>query len=296
MSNADLRQQAPEKPFPRFDAHVHIWSDDRTAYPQVPGKERPVEMGGSVEQLLGYMDEHDISGALLVQTPWYGEDNRYFVDAMHRFPGRFAALGYLPDPLAPDAPEKLRYQYAEESFRGIRLHLLDDRITDSVAGGKADPLVRQAVELGVPIQFLIREPDRHAVVQNLAQRFPDGVFIIDHLGHPPPGEGYPFPSSRAFFACGEMPNIYAKVSLHYMHSTQDYPWSDLHDYQHLTLETYGPQRLMWGSNYPMELPDPPYRERLAAVSEELPFLTADERSWILGRTALSLWTPVNKGG
>ncbi len=46
----------------------------------------------------------------------------------------------------------------------------------------------------------------------------------------------------------------------------------------------------------MELPTPPYRERFAAVSEALPFLDAEERSWILGRTALSLWTPVTMGG
>ncbi len=46
---------------------------------------------------------------------------------------------------------------------------------------------------------------------------------------------------------------------------------------------------MWGSNYPMEMPDPTYRQRLEAVRTELPFLTEEEREWILGRAALSLW-------
>ena len=280
----------------RFDAHVHIWADDRAAYPQVAGAERPLDMRGSAETLVALLDEHAIAGALLVQVPWYGEDNRYYVDAMRRYPGRFAALGYLPDPLAPDAPGKLRRQHDEDGFRGIRLHLVHERIVAGVGAGAGDPLIRAAVALGVPVQFLIRDPAHHALVGALAARFPGGAFVIDHLGHPVPGEGYPYPSSRDFFACGALPNVYAKVSLHYLLSTQAYPWADLHDYQRLTLEAYGAERLMWGSNYPMELPEAPYRERLAAVSEASPFLGPEERSWILGRTARSLWTPVRMGG
>lgn len=80
-----------------------------------------------------------------MQVPWYGEDNRYYVDALRRYPGRFAALGYLPDPLAPDAPAKLRRQHAEDGFRGIRLHLLQRWIVAGVAAGAAGPLIREAV-------------------------------------------------------------------------------------------------------------------------------------------------------
>lgn len=210
--------------------------------------------------------------------------------------GRFAALGYLPDPLAPDAPAKLRRQHAEDGFRGIRLHLLQGRIVAGVAAGAADPLIRDAVALGVPLQCLIRDPARHGLGRRRAGRFPGGTFIIDHLGHPVPGEGYPYPSSCDFFACGALPNVCAKVSLHYLLSTEGFPWADLHDYRCLTVEAYGPTRLMWGSNYSMELPEAPHRERFTEVSEALPFLRPAERPWILGRTALALWTPVTMGG
>lgn len=272
-----------------FDAHVHIWSDDRVAFPQVRGHERERAVRGDVELLLRLMAEHGVTGALLVQAPWYGEDNRYFVDAMRRFPGRFAALGYLPDPFAADAPEKLSRQYHVDGFRGIRIHLIDAAIVAGVAAGLADPLIRRAGELQVPVQILNRVPERHDLVIAMARRFPDIVFINDHLGHPRVAEGHPYAASRSFFACGALPNVYAKLSLHSLLSRQDYPWADLHDFQQLTLAAYGADRLMWGSNFPMQLPDPPYGQRLDAVRTALPFLTDDERAWIMGGTARSLW-------
>ena len=273
-----------------IDAHVHIWADDRQAYPQVPGLERPASHKGSVEWLLELMAASGVIGALLVQTPWYGEDNRYFVDAMRRFPGRFAALGYLPDPLARDAPDKLDRQYHVDGFRGIRVHMVEPRIVEGVASGKADPLIRRARELGVPVQFLNRVPEQHEIICRLARRFPDVSFINDHLGHPRIAEGYPYPASRAFFECGALPNVYAKVSMHRVFSARGYPWDDLLEFQQLTLDAYGARRLMWGSNFPMSMSSPSYPERLDVVRKGLPFLSDDERAWILGGTASSLWT------
>ena len=278
-----------------IDAHVHIWADDRAAYPQIGGHERPPTATGSAERLLASMDECGVVGALLVQAPWYGEDNRYFTATRSRHPGRFVALGYLPDPLAPDAPERLSRQFYRDGCRGVRVHLLDERIATGIDAGRADPLVQRAGELGVPVQFLTRDPERHDAILRLAQRFPSVAFINDHLGHPRIDEGYPYPSSRAFFDCGALPNVFAKLSLHYLLSGEGYPWADLHDFQRCTVAAYGAQRLMWGSNFPMHLPTPSYRERLDAVRRALPFLTDDERSWVLGRTARSLWTFAGSG-
>ncbi len=272
-----------------FDAHVHVVSDDRQKYPMVPEWALPEGFSGTADWLVELMDAAGVSGALLVQALWYGEDNRYFHEAVHRFPGRFVCLGHLPDPFAPDAPEKLSRQYAEEGIRGVRIRIKEDYKAEGVTAGKADPLIKRAGELGVPVQILTYDADRQPVVLGLARRFPDVKFITDHLGYPRLAEGYPYPSSRAFFDCGRLANCYAKVSLHCELSSQNYPWADLHDFQKLTLEAFGARRLMWGSNYPMLMPNPPYQQRLYAVRTELPFLSDEERAWILGRTALSLW-------
>jgi predicted TIM-barrel fold metal-dependent hydrolase len=274
-----------------FDSHVHVWSDDRAAYPMVPGRERPLDHHGSAGELVELMDAAGVAAALLVQTPWLGEDNRYLVDAMRRFPGRFAAIGWLEDPPAPDAPERLERQRAADGFHGVRLHLTDARVDAGVRAGAADPLFRRARALGVPVQFLNRIPQHPAILQ-VARQFPDLMIVVDHLGHPDVGEAPTFPSSAAFFELAQRPNVFVKVSNHVMHSRAPYPWADLHAYQRRTIDAFGPRRLMWGSNWPMQRPDPTYAQRLDAVRTDLPDLSHEERAWILGRTARSIWTPV----
>jgi L-fuconolactonase len=280
-----------------FDTHVHIY--DRALYPFQPGFTQPEEQLADTALLIATMDAAGVNAALLVQTPWLGEDNRYLVEAMRDHPGRFAAIGYLNDPLAADAPERLTRQYHEDRFRGVRIHLADDlrgfadnpRVIQGLLDGKGDPLLRQARDLGVPVQFLNRVTNQQAIVA-VADRFPDLTVVVDHLGHPLVAEAPEFVSSRHVFALAERPNIYVKVSNHVLSSRAPWPWRDLHEYQARLLDLYGARRLMWGSNWPMHTPDLGYTERLTAVRDHLPRLSADERAWVLGRTALSIWQPV----
>ena len=278
-----------------FDAHVHVWSADRERYPMVPGRERPFEHDGNAETLIALMDEAGVQTALLVQTPWLGEDNRYLVDSMRRFPGRFAALGWLEDPLAPDAPARLRRQRGDDRFHGVRLHLTETRLNEGVLAGAADPLFAEARRLGVPVQFLNRVPT-HPTILGVAERFPDLTIVVDHLGHPLVEEAPDFASSAPFFALAQHRDVYVKVSNHVISSSAEYPWADLHDYQRRMIEAFGPSRLMWGSNWPMQPESPTDQQRLDAVRAELPAfleLTAAEQALLLGGTARSLWAPVS---
>jgi L-fuconolactonase len=277
------------------DTHVHLIAENLEAFPLAADGPPVPPPPGDTDELIRTMNEAGVAMALLVQTPWYGEDNRYFVYSMRRYPGRFAALGYLEDPFGPDAPDRLERQYSEDGFRGIRLHLADPwanapdpRINDGVLAGKADPLFRKARSLGVPVQFLNRIPTHYTILA-VADRLPDVMFIVDHLGHPKASEAPGFPSSATFFELGRRPNVYAKVSNHVMHSRAPYPWRDLHDYQRRAIDSFGPQRLMWGSNWPMDTPKLGYVERLDALRVHFPFLTTEERAMILGGTALTIW-------
>jgi predicted TIM-barrel fold metal-dependent hydrolase len=278
-----------------FDTHVHVWSADRNRYPMVSGRERPVEHDGSAETLIELMDAAGVRAALLVQTPWLGEDNRYLVDSMRRYPGRFAALGWLEDLLAGHAAERLRRQRDEDRFHGVRLHLTEARVNEGVLAGAADPLFAAARTLGVPVQFLNRVPT-HPTILGVARRFHDLTIVVDHLGHPLVEEAPEFASSAPFFELAQHPNVYVKVSNHVISSKAPYPYADLYDYQRRMIDAFGPARLMWGSNWPMQPESPTYQQRLAAVRDELPAfkaLSAAEQALILGGTAASLWAPMS---
>ena len=87
---------------PIFDTHVHIY--DRARYQFQPGYSRPEDERADADLLIAALDAAGVSAALLVQTPWYGEDNRYLVESLRRYPGRFAAIGYLRTHWHPTRP------------------------------------------------------------------------------------------------------------------------------------------------------------------------------------------------
>lgn len=275
-----------------FDAHVHVWPKDKTHYPPVEVPSLPLpEFDGEAERLIELMDAHGVSRALLVQTPWYGEDNRYLVDTMNRFPKRFAGVGYLPHPLAPDAPERLNRQYALDKMRGLRIHLFQAKAMEKIKAGAMDPLLAEATRLNAPIQFLYQDQKFHDVVAWLAERFPELILIVDHMGHVSPDPALGPDAWRELMKLSRYPKVYVKMSLQYRLSREKFPWADLHPLEEGLLASFGPKRLMWGSNFPMHLPEVGYGERLAAVSEHLPFLNDTDRGWILSKTAGSIWKP-----
>jgi len=275
-----------------FDAHVHVWPGDRVSDPPIdlPGSPLP-DFDGSVEHLLRLMDANGVGRALLVQTPWYGENNNYLIHSIQMHGDRFAGLGYLPDPLAPRAPYALRKQFDEEGLRGVRLHLLQPQIVERVAAGGAAPLLRAATELRVPVQLLYRDQNLHGLIGRLARQHPNLTLVIDHLGHVDPNPKSHSGAWESVLGLAKHPTIYVKVSLHYRLSRDPYPWPDLHPFQQKLLAAFGASRLMWGSNFPMHLPKPAYAERLSAVAKGLPFLSPEDRAWILGKTARSIWGP-----
>src|SRR2546428_6452899 len=127
-----------------------------------------------VEVLLHQMHANGVEKALLVQVR--GQfDNRYMMECVQRFPGRFAPI-VIVDTDRPDAPQTLE-QWAQEGAEGVRLG-------PTVRSPGSDPLAiwRKAAELGLPVSSLgsfegFTGPEFAQVVRE----FPTLPVIVEHL-------------------------------------------------------------------------------------------------------------------
>ena len=55
-------------------------------------------------------------------------------------------------------------------------------------------------------------------------------------------------------------------------------------------EAFGPSRLLWGTGYPGTHRSLPLEQELAIITQHIPFLLEDDKAWILGRTAMTIWS------
>ena len=84
-----------------IDTHLHVWSDDFERYPFTEGR-REID-GASVELLNQAMEEAGVDRAVIVQPIHYLYDNRYVIDCLCRFPGKFAGVGLVAVGTGPSA-------------------------------------------------------------------------------------------------------------------------------------------------------------------------------------------------
>jgi L-fuconolactonase len=262
-----------------IDPHVHVWTDD-PAFPIAEGQKFPPH-DARVETLLQRMEEHGVEKTVLVQVIQYRWDNRYTAACMKRFPGTFEGVCRV-DPESPSAADDLAMWVTEHGFRGVRSPWVGN---DGSWFELQEPLWKRADELGVPL-CILTSIDHLPDVERWARRFESVPVCIDHMAWPPPDE----PEKLEYLlSLADLPRVYVKISGTWGASKEDYPYGDMHHAVERVYDRFGPERLMWCTDWPMSNPKCGYTGALELVQKHFTFLNADDREWILGKTVLELW-------
>jgi L-fuconolactonase len=241
-----------------------------------------------VEMLVHQMHANGVDKATLVQVR--GQfDNRYIMDCVQRFPGRFSPV-VIVDTDKPDAPETLA-RWASEGAEGIRL-------SPTTRSPGNDPLGiwRKAAELGMPVTCLgSSERFTSPLFTQVAQEFPSLPIIIEHLGGIGRDETPPYPTFRKILALAQYPNTHIKVHGlgEICHRPMPFPvlmrFQNIPPFMTMAYDAFGASRMMWGSDFPPVAGREGYRNALQWTMEHIPFRSEGDKEWLFGKTALSLF-------
>lgn len=273
------------------DSHVHIWQAGAILYPPSLSLGLPGSFHAPVESLLREMETSGVERAVLVQPSNYEFDNRYISECLSAYPGRFAGVARI-DPVDKSAHRRLAMWVEQHGIRGLRL--VPFRILDGswVNDRRIFPLWEKAAELSTPLCFQIsrgRLGDLVALIGDLVLSFPQLKIVFDHMGHPEVAKGTSSTDFGKLLALARQESIFIKISGHYALSGESYPYRDTWPFMRAIYEHFGPQRMLWGSDFPYILGHCGYAKAVALIRDELPFLTSEDKEWVLGKTASTLW-------
>jgi predicted TIM-barrel fold metal-dependent hydrolase len=261
------------------DAQVHIWAADTPERPwparHQPHKPEPITR----DDLLREMKTAGVDRAVLVPPSWEGERNDIVLAAAQAHPDRFAAMGRF-DPEAPQSRGLIANWLAQPGMLGLRFTFHRPLLRPLLTEGRVDWLWPQAERAGVPIMLLALHSDLH-LIDRVAERHPGLRLTIDHLGLTTGIDQEAFREFDRLLPLARRPNVAVKVSCLPKYTTDAYPFRWLHPYLRRVYDAFGPRRMFWGSDL-SRLPCT-YRQGLTYMSEEMPWLTADDKEWILGR-------------
>ena len=265
-----------------IDSQVHVWIND-PHYPWAPETKNPPKDDRTPAMLLELMKANGVERTVIAQYIGYLWDNRYALDSIKKYaPYLMGVCRVNPtDPAAPDQLSRL----TEQGFLGVRISPAADASGDWIKGPLMPPLWKRAESLHIPMQVytsITRIPD----LEHLIERCPDLTVVIDHMADCPidrPEE------LNKLIALARYPRVFVKISHTWSISREPYPWLDAQEYVQRLHAVYGPQRLMWASDWPVDLGWTTYAQTLTVVRDDMKFLNAEDKSWILSKTVERVW-------
>lgn len=268
-----------------IDSHTHVWTLDSQRYPWQPIGGYVPETPAPYTLLQAEMLSAGVDRAVLVQPTPYGWDNQYLLDALEAAPDQFKAV-CLVDPFSPSGPAQLERLVRDRGVSGVRINWHLEPPPKWQAAPAYLALWSQAQKIGVPICLQLT-PLYLPLVGEFAQRFPGVKIVLDHLGRPEPGSSPGDAGFASFLALCEIAQIYVKLSGLYYFSLGAAPYEDTWKLLKKAVETFTPQRCLWGSDFPFVNQHWSYPDMIDTLKKV--FKRPRILDWILGGTAETLW-------
>ena len=272
------------------NSQIHLWKANTPDRPWVPGATPQLPEPFTIERLVPMMDEAGVDRVVIVPPTLEGTRLDYAQEAVRRYPGRFAIMGRiaLDDPQTASRFPSWKQQLG---VVGIRLNIAGEQarwLTD----GTADWFWPAAEKAGIPVMFLTN--GQTSLFGPIAERHPQLALIIDHMGVASAAlqtRGLPALIGESA-ALAKYPNVSVKLSSSPLFSSESYPFRDMTVHIRRLFDAYGPRRSYWGTDITNSLAKATYRQRITHFTEELAFLSEEDKDWVMGRGIMARlgWT------
>lgn len=269
-----------------LDTHLHLVYPNRFSYPwleDAPAINRP----WPAEEYFAQATELGIDAALHMEVDVAPEDilpeSRFIIQAHPRIVGAIASC--RPEENGFDA--FLDEVTAIKGVKGLRriLHQAPDALSQSETFAQN---IRKLANRGLSFDLCVRA-DQLQIAAELVDRAPHVQFILDHCGVPDiAGKDYDA-WAPAITELARRPNVAAKLSGIVAYAGTDWTVGDLRPYAEHTIASFGWERVVWGSDFPVCTLTADLRRWVQATHALLAGASEDEKAKLLHRNAERLY-------
>jgi L-fuconolactonase len=274
-----------------IDAHQHFWNPHRVSYSWLGPDLAPINRVIEFDELAPILARHGIGGTVLVQSADNDEDTDYMLAVAAEHPQILAVVGYVPLERPDQAAARLHQLRANEAVVGIRSLIHNQPDPDWLLRPEVDRglSVLEAADVSMDIVSVLPRHLEH--VPAIADRHPALRLVIDHLSKPPIKSPDWEPWKTLITKAARQPNVYAKLSGLYpaQGDPEDWTAADVEPYVQFALELFGPQRLMYGGDWPISMLSGGYDKVWKELSTIFGQLSDAERTAVLSETAIAFY-------
>jgi L-fuconolactonase len=273
------------------DAHHHLWDPATADYPWLTDELAVIRRRFTPDDLAPELAEAGIDATVLVQTRSSLAETAEFLALADATPFIRGVVGWvdLTDPAVGETLAAMRAGAGGERLVGIRHQAHDEAdaawlVRDDVVRG-----IRAVGAAGLAYDLLVRPRELPAALR-LARELPEVRFVVDHLAKPPIATGELEPWRGLMGPFAELDHVACKLSgLVTEAAWPSWTPADLQPYVDHALEVFGPDRLLFGSDWPVCLLAASYGRVVEAALTTLSVLDVTEQAAVMGGNATRIY-------
>ena len=272
----------------KIDSHHHFWQYEPVEYSWMNEQMEILKQNYGPEDLYKQIKNAGIDGVLSVQASQSLKETDKLLSHSQEYDFIKGVVGWFP--LADSNVESLLERYASNPWlKGVR-HVVQDEPDDRfILGSDFNRGVSLLKDLNLVYDILIYERQLAASIE-FVDRHPDLVFVLDHVAKPRIKDAMFEPWATQIKDLSQRENVFCKLSgMATEANWQDWSLDDLQPYMETALSCFGPERMMFGSDWPVARLAVEYERWVGICRNFISTLSTDEKIMIEGKNAVEVY-------
>lgn len=271
-----------------IDAHQHFWKYHPVKDAWITDDMKVIQADFLPGDLLPVLQQNGVDACVAVQADQSEAETQFLLELAAAHPFVKGVVGWV-DLRAANLEEQLQHYTQYTRLKGFR-HIVQ---------GEPDPnfLLKEEFCNGIralqPYNFtydILVYPIQLPAVKKFVQLFPQQKLVIDHMAKPYCKTGEIAEWEKSMRAIAKSSNVYCKISgLVTEAHWQQWTPATFAPYLEVVLEAFGPQRLMYGSDWPVCLVAAQYAQVKNIVTDCISRLSKAEQAAIMGGNAAAFY-------
>jgi len=271
------------------DAHQHFWDPARGDYGWLK-PDNPLHRVFSANDLWPLMAQAGVDATIIVQAAPTSAETDYMLGIVRNTPWILGVVGWI-DLAAADAAQDVKRRAGDPLFLGARPMLQDLADPDWILSPGLAPALNAIAAEGLVFDALILS-HQIAAITELAKGHPQLSIVLDHAAKPPFGDVDAMARWMSEIAkLGALPNVTCKVSGLLTEVRSDGGRADVARCIGVLFDLFGPQRLLWGSDWPVLTLAGDYQDWFELAREAVAVKDSSAVRAVMGDNAVRIYRP-----
>ena len=268
----------------RVDAHQHFWRINRGDYGWLTPDQGALYRDYSPADLAPLLARYEIEETVLVQAAPTLKETLYPLDVAHHTPFVVGVVGWV-DLESPEAIDHIGALTDDSYLVGVRAMIQDIADPEWMLRESLEPVLEFLIDQQLAFDALVR-PQHLPALGEFLDRYDELRVVIDHGAKPDIAGGmYADWAGQITALANRNPNLFCKLSGLINEAGPDWTVATLKPYVERIIDAFGPERVLWGSDWPVINAVATYDAWVAASGELLEGYSKPELAWMHGDTA-----------